>query len=612
MEFFETLQQVQSNWQPYKKWEFEQQKKEKQKIELIKKYPPNSQDLKDAKQYGRTIVNAINIMDKHSIDKSEDASVNAGYKMLLFAMMSTIIGATAGSVLGITKAAKKIPDMKPYWMPLGMLISTAISMPILNIWLAGITKQASRIARFQTRENDLKDHINFIVYNDEQITEAGKIAKTLPDIKENRRDKLTKDDFNTIKAYKKTKKTADSLKKDAKKYNIWKEKYLKKEEKRDQTFKNLTPSKSAVSKAEKDRDKLLNTVKKIENKSLEYYNNMEMAAHVIIAGATLASAAVGLGMTGLIKKLQKKKPGLKYNKTLNILQGVPLIAGVIAPTVLLAPINKLIKNAARIGRFKAKQELLKNPDNFIAYDDEQKKTIPMNDIPKKQPKGLFGRFKEDLKAIKQLQNDTKEYEKYMDTLHKDELKLHKSLKQIKISDKQNNDAANLQKQAFYSFEKMDEKAQRFTDDTDAAVNSTLIVSGSIISLAVRVLSVYLCGKEIKKINGNKVPNHIGEVLKLAFFSGKLKGKTMAIMLMPFILPNIATILMGIKGVQIKKDAGKIGIMTAMQDLEDPKNFLPEKIPKPVLKRINKSQFFAPISKEDLKSFIEQNLALNSR
>lgn len=46
-------------------------------------------------------------------------------------------------------------------------------------------------------------------------------------------------------------------------------------------------------------------------------------------------------------------------------------------------------------------------------------------------------------------------------------------------------------------------------------------------------------------------------------------------MVPFFLPSFINIPLTIKGIQIKKDAGKIGVMTAMKDLDNPKNFLSE-------------------------------------
>lgn len=576
MEFFETINLVRSNWQPYKKWELEQQKKEKQKEELKQKYPPTSEELAHAKQYGRTIVDVINTMDQHSIDKSEDASVALDYFLFPLVLTTMFGGYGLGSIIGKkidkTKFGPKLKNVKPFLGLVGVIIANSILLSPIKIFQAKITKQASRIARFQTRENDLKDSRNFVVYNDEQLQEAKKIAETLPVIKENRQDKFNKDTFNPIASYSRTKKTFDDLKKDETNYEQWKEKYLKIEEQKKESFKTLNPSKEEISKAEKDRDIMLNTIKKVENNALEYYNNMEMALYLVNKVVSVTSLALGTGLTGLITLAVEKSKTLKNNKVANVLKPIPIVLSVIADLIIMAPGNKLIKDAARIGRFKAKQELLKDPQNFIAYDDEQKKTVNIGDVSKEKRKGLFARFKDDIKAIKQLQNDAKDYKNYMDTEHKEELKLQEALKRVKISEQQNKDAINLQKQAFHSFEKMDEKAQRYTDDTDAAVDSVRIISGSAVGLAARLASIFIAGEIITKANEGKVPDGLWKTIKV-IFTKKFPFKGVLGLLIPYFVPSLVMAPLTIKGVQIKKDAGKIGVMNAMQDLEDPKNFL---------------------------------------
>lgn len=576
MEFFDTIRQIQTNWEPYKKWEFEQQKKEKQNDELRKKYPPTKEELLRAKQYGRTLIESINTMDQHSIDKSEDARVAIGYSLMPLEMgiigLGFLLGRGMGSAVNKSSYAKKLENIKPYWELVGLIVVQAITMPVMNIWQSSIMKQASRVARFQTRENDLKDSRNFVVYDQSQIEKAQEIAKGLPEIKEKRQDKFTGDTFNPIESYKKTKKTTDELKKDEENYQAWKQAYLKVEEEKKKSFEKINPSKEEISQAQKDRDALLGTIKKVETNSLNYLNNMEMAGYVINSAVSMTSIGLAFGLTQLIGFIQHNNKKLQDNKVIEHIKILPIVLSVVGNIMLMGPINKLIKDAARIGRFKAKQELLNNPENFVMYDDEQRKDIQTSEKAESKPKGLIKRFIEDILALKQLQKDAKEYEEYMNTTHKEDLKLNEALKKLQISKDQEKEAKKLQKNAFHSFEKMDEKAQRFTDDTDAAVDSVKIVAVSVIGLAVRLLSIFICGKEIKRINNDKVPETFDKAMKL-IFSGKLRGVAILGVLMPFVIPPFFKVPMVAKGVQIKKDAGKIGVMTAMQELDDPKNFL---------------------------------------
>lgn len=575
MEFINTIRQVKANWEPYKKWDIEQQKKEKQNHELLKKYPPTKEELEHAKQYGRTIVDVINTMDQHSIDKSEDASVNLSYKLTLAEFAIISLGFLSG-LWANKNYGKKYPQVAPYMKYIGIMAITTLTNPILSIYQSKVSKQASRIARFQTREQDLKDSRNFVVYNQSQIDEAKSIAKNMPEVNENRKDKFDSSIFNLWKNFKLTKKTAEILEKDEVNYEKWKEDYLKKEALKQENFKNINPTPEELNKAEKDRDMILNTIKKIENTSLNYLNNMEMATHWIKIGVSSGFLGIGAGLVSLVTLMQKKNIlPKKFKGEILLLGSLMFGVPIIGTMSTLGPMNKMLKDAARIGRFKAKQELLNNPENFIAFDEEKRNSIKLKEENTEftKQKGLWKRFKEDLNSIKQLKKDYNEYKQYMDTTHKEELKLHEALKQVKITSEQQKESQHLKKNAFQSFEKMDEKAQRFTDDTDAAVDITRHSIGSSIGLITKFMPLIMCGKEIMQANGGKAPDGFIDACRHVF-SGELKPKTfMSVVLVSFILPKFIRIPLFIKSMQIKKDAGKIGVMSAMQDLDNPKNFL---------------------------------------
>lgn len=569
MEFFDTIRQVKSNWNPYRKWEFEQQKKEKQNQELRKKYPPTPEELKTAKQYGRTLVDVINTMDQYSIDKAEDASLVIGN----YALGLSALG--FGLIPIINKGLKALPIVKKknwgeFTLIISMMLSGSFISTVMNILQAKYEKQASRIARFQTRETDLKDPRHFIIYDEAQLKEAKELAKTLPEIKENKKER--KPGFHPIRDYKDAEKTTREMTKEYDKYQEWKKNYLKEEALKPEKFKNLNPSKEELLKAEKDRDAMLNTIKKIETSSLNYVTNIEMAVAALMGILLAAGTCVGLGINAIIDRLIKSKV-LKESKALAIIKGASfVILPIITTFTLLGPTIKLKKDAARVGRYKAKQELLNNPENFVTYTEGERKKLSVSEESQVKPEGFFARLKKDAKDIKKFKKDYDEYKTYMNTQHKEEMKLDEALKQVKISDTQKTQAQQLQKKAFHSFEKMDEKAQRFTDDTDAAVDITGHVSASIIAAALRILSVVLCGAKLKEHNGGKMPKGIDEIMKSA---SHLTGKEVAVVLTPFILPEFIAPIIKIAGTQVKKDAGKIGVMTAMNDLDDPKNFLDE-------------------------------------
>lgn len=563
MEFFETIRQVKSNWQPYKKWEIEQQKKEKQNEELRKKYPPTQKELEHAKQYGRTVVDVINTMDQHSIDKSEDASLIIGtYGMILDAAALALFKPLNDLIGKIPIARLKNNTTKKLCVGLvTAFLEVEVMSTILHILKAKYEKQASRIARYQTREKDLKDYRNFVVYNEQQIKDAEKIAKTLPEV--NEQTKVRKKGFHPIDDITNAQKTVKILAKDNKNYENWKEDYLKKEVIRKENFKTINPSQAELNKAEKDRDALMNTIKKIEFSSLDYLNNMVVIIATALAGMGLSAFLVGHGLNKILDKIQSKIKFLDKNPLMvKGIKGFNLsILPTFVPAILLSSTIRMLKDAARVGRFKAKQELLNNPESFVYYDEDKRKKMAKSDSEKMKPKTFFEKLMTDLKEVKNFKKDFAEYNNYMKTQHKDELKLDKALKQIDISDKQKADAIELQKKAFHSFEKMDEKAQRFNDDTEAGVD---IASRIFMGLATCSL----------RINGIIKGNNLLDKKKILSSEKMFKELFPMFVLPQLIYPVIKTIT-----TRIKKDAGRIGVMTAMQDMEDPKNFLDEKTTK---------------------------------
>lgn len=578
MEFFDTLRQVKSNWDPYKKWDIEQQKKEKQNEELRKKYPPKAEELEHAKQYGRTIVDVINTMDQHSIDKSEDAMVVVGSALRVIEFASLGVGAGLGYLTKYIPAIKKREKLHKPFILIGFMIGAMVTSTIASIWGAIVEKQASRIARFQTREKDLKDPRNFVVYNQEQINEVKEIARNLSDKDENKKTDL-KSSYNPITNLKKAKKTSLELAADYKIYEEWKECYQQDEKEKIEKFKNLHPSKEETEKAEKDREVLLTTIKKIENSSLNYTMNMSLARHTINTVLFSSALGIGLGISKLMDVLQKKAILTKKSSVINSSKAaLPLVLPIAVMVTTMGSTARLVKDAARIGRYKAKQDLLHHPENFITYTDEQRNSIEDVKLTQNEPKGFIGKLKQDLNELKNFKKEYQEYLDYLDKTHKDELKLDEALKQISITDKQKIEAQQLQKKAFRSFEKMDEKAQRFTDDTDAAVDIARTTATGLISTVSKIATLLylndtlLKHKQLLKNNNNKLPT-FAEMFKL---SKHLTHKEIMIASSMFILPSCANIPMIVKGIQIKKEAGKIGVMTAMNDLQDPKNFLDEK------------------------------------
>lgn len=575
MEIFDNIVQIKKNWQPYKVWEIEQQKKENADKILRKKYSSNDKVLKEAKNYGKTIINSIDIMDKHTIDKTEDINLLVKNYSTLIGLTSMALGVGLGAIFKRTNMAKKLPEWKPYWELLGLLVTSAISATGLNIWQAKVLKQTARVARFQTRENDLKDYKNFVVYNDSQQKRAEEIVRN-QQLKNLPEEKLfNKESYNFIQKHKESNEVLKNLKKDSGKYEIWKNEYLENEKNRIYRFEEIdkTFSKEDLVNAEREKNVILNAIKKIENKSNEYSTNIEMAAFLFSAIAVGAGTVLGASISSIIQLIKKKNNfSQKVSNRLKLFQFLSLtLLPSIGAMIAVAPTVKLVKDAARIGRFKAKQELLKNPEEFIGITEEERSKINLPAKPELKL-NFWQRLKKDFKLVSDFKKDADEYFAYVNTKGRYEEQKQKALKTLNISDNQISEAKKLQQQLFYAFEKVDEKQISFVEDTSAAVDIMQEVVCSFLNFALKILPLYVCAKDVKRINNGKMPETLKDVFK-TMTSGKLKLSTVLVLVLPFILPKFIAYLALLKGIQLKQDAGKIGVMSAMKDLDDSRNFV---------------------------------------
>lgn len=552
MEFFDSLRQVKSNWQPYKKWETEQNDKEFQRQELHKRIPTSKEDLDKASQYGRTLIDSINIMDQYSINKAEDVEVTSKLASGFIDMAISLPGIVAFIALQKNPKMINLMEKNPIKGQLALILPTIalplVLQPFFTVKFASYEKEASRIARYQAREDELKDPQKFVIYDNKQIEEAKKIAKTLPDPVEEKKSKL-----NPITNYSDSIKSIKTLIKDHKNYLNWKQEHLKNEKNRIESVDNMEISNEQMQKAKNDQDNLLRVIRKIELNSQNYLNNTEAAFNLAMGSSALTGLIGGLLIKGIIHILQKVKVISNNSKIINVLKSLAPAIGAIGLVFSVGSYSvKAQKEAAKIGRFKAKQELLKDPHNFISYDDEQLDSVKDLKAPPKEKPTLLAKTKNSFKFFFKLKRDFKEYEKYKKTEGKEEQKLQEALKKINVSNDQIKKAKSLQKNAFMSFEKIDEMTQRYVDDTEAAADITKQFIESASSLIMALGALVLMTKKSKQANKIKKISNIISTIAL-----------------PLVIQLIATVKIN----QVKKEAGKIGTMKAMQDLDDPKHFV---------------------------------------
>jgi len=563
MEFFDSLIQIGTNWDASKRWEKEQQDRELQRQELHKKYPASSKELEEAQQYGRTIIDTINTMDLYSINKGQDVETMGGTAKGLIDLLGMGIGGGLGWLAAKSQINKKVlkANNEYAWIIAGAsaFLGYTFSNIFGSIASKQLEKEASRIARYQAREIELQDERNFVVYTPEQIEQAKQIAKNIPNpvIKHKKKSSL-----NIISEYSNAVKSIVSLGKDHEKYLKWRNEHIEKESAKEGLFKTMNPSAEQLEKAKNDRDSLLQVVKKIEINSQNYLSNVEMAINSVMACEFIVGAIGGVAVSLIMMLAQKLGQLPKNSNKVAIVEKVmPIVMPVVLMILGTPYFIKLEKEASKVGRFKAKQELLNNPNSFINYTDEQKKSVKDIKAPNKKERTLVEKFKDNIKLFAEFKNDFLEYKKYVKTTEKEEIKINKALKQVEVKPEQLKEAKNLQKNVFYTFETMDEKTQRLANDSVGAADiikmaSNLIIMGVGLFAIDKIIIRNLAKDGLDTMNYQKryKENHI----KYAPV---------------FFISSIVGMLMEIQAVQVKKQAVKIGLMSAMNDLNDPKNFV---------------------------------------
>ncbi len=570
MEALNNLKYIKNNWFLYKNWE-QQQNNEDARITVLKRtMPPSVQELDYAKNYGSTLINAVNIMDQISINKSENALVSIRAAFSSAVTLSGLLGAVVGSLFShFSKSYKNIPKIAAF---VGYSITTLLSVCVIDFLNAHYEKMATRIARFHTRNNELKDVRNFIVYDDSQIAQANSKIKDMKDVDDITQDSSFKESLNPIKTFKKSIDTVKELKKDYSDYKKWHKDFAEAEKNKNLEFQNLNVSQEELELAQKDRDKILKTIKRLEISSNNYELNAELGIRTISVIGSLLTIAGGLtlgwGLGRLSKKLSKYSQNTAF---LEYLSKLSVPAGILSMFLLSGPLVKIAKESARIGRYKEKTQLLNDASNFIAYTDSDKSKI--QNIPQQNPEQIsaLNTVLKDFSDIAKIKKDFDDYNKYKNVQLKDELKLRKALKDIPVTQKQIDDAIKLQKQLFRAFETIDDKSESFVDDTDAAVESISRTVIGIMCTVANLLTLKIFGKKISSFtNNNKMPGFI-EGLKL---TRNLKLKDLGlIFIAPFFVTRLLILGVSVLCAEIKKKACKIGVMKAVDDLHNPKNFI---------------------------------------
>jgi hypothetical protein len=614
MEFFNSLQQVNANAKYYPAWQQQEAIKEGVQRQALMQHPPTKAEKQQAVEEARMLVDNINTMDTYAVNKEEDVlMVTTPAAGLVTGIAEAAVLGAIGLFLAVTpwgnklggwtgkqliKGLERLPIVakNPEWVTslqsanpeaqamfgktaLGLVaaFATAVGIEVADVIITrGLEKEAARVARFQAREIALNNPRNFVLYTPKQLAKAQQLAENEPEPPEEKPKKT----LNPITLFTDSVKVTAEVAKDHQAYQDWKKAFHQAEETalKETDATEATPEQQQQAKA--DQWRLTRIIKAVELKSQQYLADAEMSVTV----ASLALAGLGefaaAGLVGVVTLAQNMKWLTLSEKATNRLEfakgGLVVLAPLLLPLAIAPYGVKIMKEGAKLGRFKAKQEILKHPEALIYCNETDTVRANRNEYTQKQQKQptVIDWLKDQYKFFKNLKGDFDEYEQYEKTVEPQEYQLKKALAKIAITPQQEAASKVLQHRAFYAFETMDEKTQRYSDDAGGAVDIVKTVASEALAMAIDVAeiatipAVLAMTAEKNQQKAEKLAQQAegiqfqNKILQYGFAGLGLE----ALLTVPIVAINIV-------GTEFKKRASQVGVMMSMKELEDPKRML---------------------------------------
>lgn len=570
-EVLDTIRQVSANTNNYKQWQNSIDNYESRRQEYYKTLELPQDKLDKAQNYGKAVINAVNVMDIYSEDKAED--IENASEMAKTILMELGMLAVMAPILYLTLTKPQVlqPLFKPFsklekWvdkvtgqnifkmsnysgqmlgtqiLQLGSMLATMAPVLILGNYFQ---KKGSRIARFQAREQILKDPRNFVTYDQDQIEEAKNLASQMSDPVEPKgfkklfaRKKSTSEKYYGKKDG--TLATIKSVAKDWKEYEKWRKEDQQTRQAKDQSFAGTNLSSEKLEEAKAHQQIITDITRKIDIKAQNYSENSEtLGAFSLTAmgtGGVLAYKLSSMILKGLTK--------IGLNIPAKVTQFAPAVAAIGMALPIISFFTSFQKDMARLGRFKAKQELLNDPKNFVYIDEKELEDIQ---VPKKEPQGVIARIKNKFNSVRQLFKDYKEFKKYEKDELPEEIKLQKALRKVALKPGQLEQAESLQKKVFNTFEVLDDNSQRYAEDIELTNEMAGMIFTPIVSFGSGLLT-YLAANKLFNIG----------------LKGKIAAGMVGLLGSSFAMEAYFT--------KMQKKASKIGVMKAIQELQNPQNY----------------------------------------
>lgn len=433
MELVNSLNHVAQNNSTYNSWRKREDDVEAQRQVLHKTISIPQDRLEMAKSKGLTITHALDVMEERAENETEN--INTIIDSFFIAAMSLF------GVANLVKRSK-------------IITALMLSMPIVHISVSDIIlKKVEKLARFNSRNEDLGDPRNFVIYTPDQLKKARVIAKEMPDPI----DKSHNDNENLLQSIK-------SVRNDQKKFELSIEKSRQKEKLRENLLPQVELTPECIDKINADKGIISNSVKKVTLKNHEYTENVENAIKVIQNASFIPAGLMAVAAHHIVESLQNKNIlNFKSISPSKVRTFAALVAGAILPIYASIEGGKLSKKASKLGRFKAEQELRSNYRNFYHYSSQELDSV--NDV-KSQPErqNFFSSAFKGLKYLfKDLKKDLNAYNLYHQTKGKDDRKFREALKLLDVTPEQMKEAKSLQKKVFRTFETIEDESAKYEE-----------------------------------------------------------------------------------------------------------------------------------------------------
>lgn len=515
----------------YSSWKFQHEAAEAKRQRYLQLNPEkiNQEDI----QRGKVLLRAIDIMDEYSQKRAEEMEVATetavGYGLDAAVFGGAALGGIIGSLKPVKNIIKKVFSNNQKiaaFFPMGFgAIAGVIAAFPLYAWAAKAEVSASRRGRFESMRKDLNNPKGFAVLTDEQIAEANKKAKNI----------ILKDDKKS--SIKQSLSTLKEMAVDSKEYKKQKKLFeLELAETQKHLNDEMTPEE--IEKAKKDQQLLTNLVEKIDIASQDYAENAELATQTAVVGALAFGTLFNLALEKVLKAMKIKSAAK--------ISAISQIVTVAAPIGLSIASAQIQKQASRVGRFKVKQKLMNNPASLAYVSDENIANIKDFSIQQEKKEGIF-------KFLMNAWKNNKEYNNYKKNKAKQEERFYKAVETLDMTPEQIKNAKILQRNTFKTFNKVDEKSQKYSESIEALGQAVSLP----ISLIFAGIGTALGGKYLYTANTKT---------KLEAISST--SRYVGIIL----LSTLPSILLNALITKEQKKASRIADMLAINEMSDYKQF----------------------------------------